>query len=294
MQRFEFEWRILDWLNNYSNNFLTTFFQIITILGGELILIGIVGFIYYCIDKEKGEQIAFVALTAVLLNNALKSVINAKRPLEYEGKEYLQKLPTDTVSATGSSFPSGHSQNTATLYTISSLYLKKKWFTIVSILLIILVPISRLYLAVHFPTDVIIGTIIGLITAFGLYFLINYFKKKEINKFNLYFFILIIFLPFLFFNKTADLFKGYGLFLGFVLGILIENNYINFSMDVPIWKKALRIIIGAVIILSIKEGLKLIFPKSLMMDTIRYSLISLSSIGLFPFFFKSNRFKRGL
>ena len=79
----------------------------------------------------------------------------------------LVKIPKDF------SFPSGHS-GASFAVSVSIFLYNKKWGT-AAIVLASLIAISRLYLFVHFPTDVIVGTLIGITMAI----LMNYFVKKK-------------------------------------------------------------------------------------------------------------------
>src|SRR6185436_699755 len=62
-------------------------------------------------------------------------------------------------------FPSGHAQNAATAWIATAFYFKKRWIWTTAILLISLVGLSRVYLGVHFPTDVLGGWVIGALFA---------------------------------------------------------------------------------------------------------------------------------
>lgn len=303
MYRFDFEWEILEFFHKICCDFLTFFFRIITEFGaGELAIIVLL-IVYYVYNKEIGKKIAYITINSMLINSSLKSLFLAKRPFQYEGKEYLRVLEASQDKATGTSFPSGHSQNSGSLYGALFKIFKNKIIRVLSLILIILVPISRLYLGVHFPGDVVIGCILGIGFAVLGNYLVDLFKRKNYSLYYLYIISLVIFLPFVIINlnkgQNSDLFKTYGLFIGFVLGSLFEEKKVNFNNDVPILNKILRIVIGGACLLLIKAGLKAVFnmfdfiPSNLL-DLIRYFCISIFGIGLFPWIFKNieNRGKK--
>ena len=158
------------------NDFLTSFMKFITIFGSTagLSLIAITLFI---LIKDKKKSILFPLNLTIIgsLNYILKFIIRRERP--------LNKL----VSATGFSFPSGHSASSLAFYGFLIYYTYKKCqntklkIILISIqsLLIILIGISRVYLHVHFATDVIGGFL------YSLSYLILYIKlTKNIFKSN--------------------------------------------------------------------------------------------------------------
>ena len=295
MYRFDLEWKILDFFHDINCDFLTAFFYFITEFGAETIAIALLAAIYYCYNKDIGKTLGYICINSMMLNSVVKSLFMADRPFQYEGKEYLRVLNEAKDGATGTSFPSGHSQSAGSLYTSLIILFKNKWIRIISAVLLVLVPISRLYLGVHFPGDVVVGLLLGVGIAFLGSFLINYFKKKGYSLYILYSISLVIFLPFVLFNINNPLvsatFKAYGLYIGFVLGCLIEEKKVNFDYNVKWYYKLIRIIIGAILLLGIKSGVKVVFNMidfipSNILDLIRYFLMSLVGIGIFPLIFK--------
>ncbi len=294
MYRFAWEWGILEGFHQISNDVLTKLFLVLTQFGGEMFLIAVIGLFYFCLNKEKGEKLGFIVLFSGAFNGVLKGLVKAKRPYEYVGKEHLIKGSVGSTSATGSSFPSGHSQNSASLYSTLPPLEKKKWLTIICIVLMIIVPLSRLYLGVHFPGDVVAGVILGVLTSLLILYLYDLLALKNKSPFWMYLSASLVLIPFLFFSPHADFFKVYGLLLGFTCGLAVEKRFVGFSTAVPLWQKFLRMLLALGIVLGVKEGLKLIFPDKLIFHLIRYFFITFLVIGVYPLVLKNKFFSRGL
>ncbi|SCI77071.1 Undecaprenyl-diphosphatase BcrC [uncultured Clostridium sp.] len=271
------ELEIIRAIQSISNPFLDILFQIFTMFGEELILISIITTIYWAYDKKFGEYVAYSSLTSLLFNNAVKDIFKMKRPI---GEEGIRTLRAET--ATGYSFPSGHSQGAASFYGSIAIHFKKKIIYILAAIIIFLVGISRLYLGVHYPKDVVVGIIFGLIIAIITYKLFNSVNNRNV----LYIITFLCFIPALVFAQSPDFIKGMGTYLGFVLGIIVEKRYINFSVEGNLSNKVLRVVIGIAILLVIKSGLKLIFPDELIFHFIRYTVVTFVGIGVYPSIFK--------
>lgn len=271
------ELEILRNIQSIANPFLDLLFQLITICGEQLVLISIISIIYWALDKKFGEYIAYSVLTSVLLNNAIKDIFKMKRPI---GEEGIRTLREET--ATGYSFPSGHTQGASSFYGAMAIYLKKRVMYIIATVMIILIGFSRLYLGVHYPKDVIVGGILGVLTSLICYKLYN----KVENKMLLYVITFAIFIPALTFAHSADFIKGMGTYLGFIIGIYIEKKYVNFSTEGSTGNKIIRVLLGIVILLVLQLGLKVLLPSGTIFSFIRYSLISLVGIGVYPMAFK--------
>ncbi len=275
------ELEILRHIQSIANPFFDFLFQLITMCGEQIVLISIISIIYWALDKKFGEYIAYSVLTSVLLNNAVKDIFKMKRPIGEEGIRTLREK-----TATGYSFPSGHTQSSASFYGAMAIYLKKKAMYIIATIMIILIGFSRLYLGVHYPKDVIVGGILGVLTSLICYKLYNRFE----NKMLLYVITFIVFIPALIFAHSADFIKGMGTYLGFVIGMYIEKKYVNFSIEGSTTVKVIRVLLGILILLVLQVGLKAIFPSETIFSFIRYALISFVGIGIYPMIFKKFKF----
>lgn len=271
------ELEILRNIQSIANPFFDFLFQLITICGEQIVLISIISIIYWTLDKKFGEYIAYSVLTSVLLNNAIKDIFKMKRPIGEEGIRTLREQ-----TATGYSFPSGHTQGASSFYGAMAIYLKRRVMYIIATVMIILIGFSRLYLGVHYPKDVIVGGILGVLTSLICYKLYN----RVENKMLLYVITFAIFIPALTFAHSADFIKGMGTYLGFIIGIYIEKKYVNFSTEGSTGNKIIRVLLGIVILLVLQLGLKVLLPSGTIFSFIRYSLISLVGIGVCPMVFK--------
>lgn len=275
------ELEILRHIQSIANPFFDFLFQLITMCGEQIVLISIISIIYWALDKKFGEYIAYSVLTSVLLNNAIKDIFKMKRPIGEEGIRTLREK-----TATGYSFPSGHTQSSASFYGAMAIYLKKKSIYIIATIMIVLIGFSRLYLGVHYPKDVIVGGILGVLTSLICYKLYNKFE----NKMLLYVITFIVFIPALTFAHSADFIKGMGTYLGFVIGIYIEKKYVNFSNQGSTRSKVIRVLLGVLILLVLQVGLKALLPSQIIFSFIRYTLISFVGIGIYPMIFKKFKF----
>ncbi|MDO7975290.1 phosphatase PAP2 family protein [Oceanotoga teriensis] len=275
------ELEILKSIQSINNNFFDVFFEIITIFGEELFIIPVLAVIYWGIDKRFGEYMGFSIFSSLLVNNFLKDIFKFNRPI---GEENIRSLRVET--ATGYSFPSGHSQGAGTFYSSLSFYIRKKIIYFFSFIMIILIGFSRLYLGVHYPKDVLVGIILGVFISYITYFF--YYRVLSRNK--MYIILLMIFAPLLLFVESADFYKIYGSYFGFVLGIILEKKYINFNTDIKFIKKFLRIFLGIGLIFILKISLKIFFVDHVIFDMIRYFFIVFFGIGIYPMIFNKLSF----
>ena len=277
------EIEILKYIASFRNDFLNVFFDIITMLGEESIMIILVMILYFAFDKKYAYKLFFICIMSLSINSILKNLIKLDRP--FKNKE-VTCLKEET--ATGYSFPSGHTQTFATISSSLAIKYKKIWFSILTTLLIILVAFSRMYLGAHYLSDVITGALLGvIISVIG-----SKIYDKFDNKRKLYLILLLILTPFTIFfliNKDPlynDFFKVYGTIIGLFLAIPMEEKYGKIDYNVSRYKKAIRVIFGVMLAYILKEATKLIdfeiLEISLLMSTIRYIIIIFVVLGIYP------------
>jgi len=158
--------------------------------------------------------------------------------------------------------------------------------------------ISRIYLGVHYLEDVLVAILLGILLALVLYKIFTKYYYNPVILHRIYIASIIIFLPFVLILGSSDLFKGYGILIGFVFAVMFEKKYVMFSTDIDVSKKALRLILGLIIVLSLQFALKYIYSPFIdegtyIYDTfscIRYFLIAFIGFGIYPYVFKKYNF----
>ena len=245
----------------------------------------LVGIFYWGIDSKKGFKLGTALLFSTSLNVAIKNFFAIPRPYTIDSTIATQ------ASETSFSFPSGHSQGAATFWPLFAGLQKnwKKWLKVlVGLCLPILVAISRMYLGVHYPTDVIAGLGLGFIISCGVLLFWDsiavYVKptKKSIK-------ILTIALICFCLNSISMADTSYSaLLFGFTVGHILITEKNSFSAKSgSIKQKVLRILLGFVIIAAIYYGLKLVFPGKesnlyQLFRFIRYGIVGFSGTFLAP------------
>lgn len=276
--------KILLFFQSLRNDPLNVIFYIITSTGSETFYIALICIIFWCISKRAGYIAGFSLVTANVLNAGLKNTFQVPRPIGHNGITCVDK-PFNAFPG-GYSFPSGHSMGSGSFwFSIISVF-KKSWLTALGIVMMILVPISRLYLGVHTPVDVITGIILGILTAWVIS---KIFTAAEKKKTYLMLLVLIPFIAWCTLIQDSEYWKGIGTLFGMSAGFMIETEVIKFQMPKDIFSFILRIIAGIAVLFAIKVGFKFILPESLISDAFRYCCIGLWVTAGAPALFKSLR-----
>lgn len=257
----------IKFFQSFSNPYLDIIFQIITMFGEEVFLVGSITLIYWCINKKVGYRLAFTYLTSMVLNGAIKEIFKIPRPFNKDGIKSLR-----TKTATGYSFPSGHTQGSSSFFTTLMLNINKIYFYIIGFIFIILIAISRLYLGVHTLMDVSGGLILGVVWAV----IANKIMScAEHNKQYTLFLLLIPIIIGCIFCNSPDYFKASGICCSFILGFFIETKYINFEVRQPFNIQIIKYILGISIALIIKILLKNFLPQNNLGEFIRYFVLGI-------------------
>lgn len=146
--------------------FLTRFFQFASFMGAVEGYVLVITLIYVAYDKTLAFRLTALVLVTMSLNHFLKILIKNPRPFITEGT-YPQKWAVSAQNAqelaTEYSTPSGHAMSAASFYSLLYANVKRIDVRIIAVLAIILIGLSRPYLAVHYLEDVVAGWLLGVL-----------------------------------------------------------------------------------------------------------------------------------
>lgn len=303
------DWEIVftRFLQSGENVFLDYLMYGFTQLGGELFFMLAAVVLYWCIDKRFGYKFINVFMLGQLCVGAVKTLIKRPRPYTVEGVESIF-APTS-----GWSFPSGHSYNLSNVTTQLCFYTYKnsekghrRNFVIVlvgGILLTLIVMFSRVYLGQHYVTDVLAGSIIGIMVAMVGSVCFELLKNKEENLVYavapLCVLVTVLLLTLKIDFKSDEIIKVAGVYSAVSIGYFLEKRYVRYQVKSGgILKQLLKLILGLAILLALKEGLKLLFGlflaegstgDFLLNQFFRYFIVGIFATLLAPLIFKRIR-----
>jgi membrane-associated phospholipid phosphatase len=284
--------------------------QFFSYLGTEEFFMIFLPLIFWSIDIVLGIRIGFILLLSSGINHTLKIFFHTPRPYWID--------PNVKALAVESSYglPSGHAQIAAGLWGLVGYQIHKKSAVITAVVLIFLIGLSRLYLGVHFLTDVLLGWLLGGLTLW-LYLRIEPHFITWVKKLNFQnrviwsvassLIILVVFLmPNWFMTgwqppnewqvnagaylaagtlldplNTQGVYSIAGTWLGITLGIAWmysrQNGYV---IEGSYTQKTVRYLVGVAGLLAIRFGLKMIFPGDLNLLGDIFRIIRYTMMGL--------------
>ena len=280
--------------------------EFLTFLGQEDFFFLVLPFVYWSIDAGLGLRIAFILSASNYLNAIVKVLFAAPRP-------YWVSAEVEPYSMESSfGIPSGHAQNAVAIWGIMAAWLKRPWAWAAAFTLAFLIGLSRLYLGVHFPHDILVGWLLGLLLLFvWIRFwrpVAAWLKQKTFGQQVTLAFVISLIMVALGLLATLPLsayvfpvewtdnalragpvpdpvslegiLTSAGAFLGLAAGAAWIAARGGYRTSGPLTKRALRYLVGLVGVMIFWYGLGEIFPRGetfvpLLLRYIRYTLVGL-------------------
>ena len=174
-------------LNSYHTHWLNTFFINYTNVGDGLFALFISVILFFYKRKKQALALLLSFLISGLLVQIIKNLVTSPRPrLFFTSGQYTQFIDGVTLS-NNSSFPSGHTASAFAVATVLVLTMQNKTWQLPILFAATLAGYSRMYLAQHFLTDVMMGAFLGLIAGIYSVYLVyhtNITKRLKQNKNN--------------------------------------------------------------------------------------------------------------
>jgi membrane-associated phospholipid phosphatase len=264
------------------------FFRIITEFGGTYVYYAILFTVFWAISKNAARSLFIVYVSSNFVNWYAKTLIANERPPE---SEWI------LIGASHLSTPSGHAMSSTVFWGFSAMKVKRWLMWIITISIIILIGLSRMYLGVHWFGDILTGWLFGIIILL-LVWIFEEPLRSYISKYNiitiylglaLFGFVVMIFTE-IFLTQEYNFGTPGGQMIGLGIGFALEHKYVNFGIAPESKSKLrifLRVLIGLIIILVVFLILDLIIPSEIFwLVAIEQIVIFLVGIVIWPLIFK--------
>ena len=166
---------VVLWFQQFSPT-LDFPFKAVTFLGDKEFFLLLMPLVYWCINRQAGAKLFMLLLFSAYLNEVAKLLADQPRPFNYDPR--VIKI----VHADSGGFPSGHTQSAVVVWGYLACRFNKKALWVFAGFLILAIPLSRIYLGAHFPTDLLGGYVIGALVLFLFIWLTPRIESWFLNK----------------------------------------------------------------------------------------------------------------
>ena len=294
---------ILRWLEGLRTPWLDSLMSAVTELGDETVFMVAGLVILWCVNKRWGFRFLLTGLTGSVINQLLKGIFLIPRPWVLDPSFTI--VESARAGATGYSFPSGHTQSAATMFGTLAMWSRRRWSTLLCVVMVLLVGFSRMYLGVHTPLDVGVSLLTGVVTvvllcqlcdwaepslrrlgwllagcvglalALLLYVLLAPVREANVAEFDA--------------HGVKAAWQLMGAMAGLALAWMLDEKWVHFDTRAVWWAQALKLIVGLGLVLLVKGGLKplfaMLFGKAEWTTGLRYFLVTLAGGALWPMTF---------
>lgn len=240
----------------------------LTELGGETVFLAAALVLFWCVDKRQAYYMMSVGFIGTIFSQFMKIMCRIPRPWVRDPGFTIVEAARE--GAGGYSFPSGHSQSSVGTFGALAATAKNRWLKVFSICACVFVPLTRMYLGVHTPADVLVGSGISLVLLALLYPVFYRSDGKYIPILFIGMSVLaVVYTLFIeFFPFPADI-DGENLYsagknaytlLGAMVGMtavyFYDEKKLRFSTKGVWYVQLLKVAGGLILVLAIKEGMK--------------------------------------
>lgn len=146
--------QIVQWIQGWGA-WLEPPMQLLSSLGRAQFYLVVMPALYWCLDSALGMRMALVLLLSSGVNDTLKIALRQPRPF------WISRQVQALSHETSFGLPSGHAQHGLSVWGLLASACRSRWARFVIYAVIACIGLSRVYLAMHFPTDVLLGWALG-------------------------------------------------------------------------------------------------------------------------------------
>ena len=282
-------------LQNIRNPVLDVVFNAFTMLGEQYFVIILFCWLAWCKDKEFAHKTGFAFCLGMGINQVLKLIFCVQRPWVLDSR--IEPNESALEDATGYSFPSGHTQSGITVFGCLVLRYRALAFRIFCVFCAVMIGVSRMYLGVHTPADVLTSFAIGVAVVFVTEWLYNICVKHDVATLVFGGVISILVVAFALLKPyptyhspeyAFDCVKIAGAIGGFVVGWFLERRFVNYK---PQGNNVIKTIVGIAVLILLKVLFKKAFEQTYFIMYIQNFVLILWCVFVYPFIIKITKIR---
>lgn len=265
--------------------------QILTFLGEETFIVVVLCLLFWCVNKNLSYKIGATFFLGGLLTQGLKITFQIPRPWVLDPN--FKPVGTAIEAATGFSFPSGHTASAGSLFFPLAFSVRERWrWSLAAIPFI--VAFSRMYLGVHTLLDV--GCALAITVVFAAIVQAVSVTKLWDRPFAIALGLFVVSAAVLVYAlcrqdvtpaMLEDCVKAAAAGVGFAVGYFAERRWVKFDTKAVWWMQMVKVAVGLVGVVAIKSGVKLLFGETMAVDALRYFLLIVWILAIWPMIFKA-------
>lgn len=270
----------------------------LTELGGETVFLAAALVLFWCVDKRQAYYMMSVGFIGTIASQFMKITCRVPRPWVRDPEFTIVEAARE--GAGGYSFPSGHSQSSVGTFGAMAATAKNRWLKVFSICVCVIVPLTRMYLGVHTPADVLAGSGISLALIVLLY---PVFYRRDGKYIPVLFIgmsvlavVYALFIEFFPFPAGIDpenlhsaeknAYTLLGAMVGMTVVYFYDEKKLRFSTKAEWYVQLIKVVGGLILVLAVKEGMKApldaLCGGHLVARSIRYCLVVLVAGIVWP------------
>lgn len=264
---------VILWLQRFSPE-LDGVGRAVTFLGDTEFFLLLLPLVYWVLDRRVGMRLAILFLLSAFVNVLAKELAGQPRPFAYDLR--VEQL----VDAGPYGIPSGHTQSAVVVWGWLAFSFRRRWLWVLAAALMVLVPVSRVYLGVHFPTDLVGGYVLGAVVLVAF---VRWWPEVEgwLCRLTLVARLAVVTavpLVAVLLRTSDDGAATGGALLGMSVGFVLERELIGYEAGGGLRRRALRLLPGFAVLVGLWAGLRVVFAglePVLALRLVRYALVGL-------------------
>jgi undecaprenyl-diphosphatase len=269
------------------------------LIGSEIGFLVLLPVVYWSVNKPAGKRLLILSLAGSVIFSGLKSWWKRPRPF------HVDPAIRHIANTAEYGLPSGHTIFGTSVGLWVASYFRKWKITVIMIVCIFLMGISRMVHGMHYPQDVVTGWLLGGLF-FGLYYWLSpkieeWFKENTFRK-GIIFSLTLLIVAFVLVIILSDQYEvrksvlsPLGALVGGLLGIFFEEKQIRFSTKIAFKFRVIRGLVGLIVLITIylllDVGYYALFKNnfsimSMIVYTFRYLLVGCTVTFIVPLTFK--------